>query len=60
MEGWPCGFILHNKIQAIRLNFFASSDHHEFGPEELEKGVIKLKDMKTGEESLTEDTNAGQ
>ncbi len=27
------------------------------GPEELEKGVIKLKDMQTGEEKLAKDTN---
>ncbi len=27
------------------------------GPDELEKGVIKLKDMQTGEEKLAEDAN---
>jgi histidyl-tRNA synthetase len=27
------------------------------GPDELEKGVIKLKDMQTGEEKLAKDTN---
>jgi histidyl-tRNA synthetase len=27
------------------------------GPDELEKGVIKLKDMQTGDEKLAEDAN---